>query len=107
MKAKGIKEKDEEAVKYSAFEQWCTNQQRTKTDEVSAGADKIEQLKATIQKEAVNIRKLTGRIEELDTDISYRIQDKAATQKVRSSENSDFQATLADYQESLEALTGA
>jgi len=107
MKAKGIAEKEDEATKYSAFEQWCGNQQRVKTNEVSAGNDKMEQLKATIEKEAVSIRKLTDRIEELDEDVANWSKDKSAAQGVRTEENAEYRKTLQDYDESLSALNDA
>jgi len=31
---KGVAAKQEEEVKFSAFNQWCTNQQRIKNDEI-------------------------------------------------------------------------
>ena len=107
MKAKGIAEKEDEATKYSAFEQWCGNQQRVKTNEVSAGNDKIEQLKATIEKEAVSIRKLTDRVEELDEDVANWSKDKSAAQKVRTEESAEYAKTMQDYDESLSALNDA
>jgi len=50
MVAKGTKEKNEEAVKFSAFSQWCTDTQRTKSDEIAAGNQKMEELNALIDK---------------------------------------------------------
>merc|ERR1719454_1534897 len=97
LKTKGIAEKKAEAVKYSAFQQWCTDQKRIKTNEINAGNDKMEQLKATIQKEAANIRDLTARIEELDEDVGRWTQDKGAAATVRDRESVDFKATVADY----------
>jgi len=52
MLEKGIAEKKAEAVKFSAFNQWCGDQTRIKTNEIAAGDAKIEELKATIEKKA-------------------------------------------------------
>merc|ERR1719183_2202019 len=69
MKAKGIAAKQDEETKFSAFSTWCTNTQKAKNDEVKAGNDRIEMLKAEIQKGAVSIQKLTDRILELKEDV--------------------------------------
>merc|ERR1719436_1883799 len=107
MLAKGIAEKKEEEVKFSAFDQWCTDTKRTKQDEIDAGNAKIAELKATIAKHAAKIRKLTDRIEELDEDVARWQKDTQAATEVRKQENEDYVATLQDYQESLDALDEA
>merc|ERR1719174_3272090 len=53
-----------EAVKFSAFDQWCTDQTRIKEE-------KIEKLKAAIFKMEVHIKDLTARIEELEEDVGH------------------------------------
>merc|ERR1712060_513955 len=107
MLAKGIAEKKAEEVKFSAFDQWCTDTKRTKTDEIDAGNVKIAELKATIAKHAAKIRKLTDRIDELDEDVARWQKDTKSATEVRAQENDDYVATLADYQESLDALDEA
>jgi len=107
MKAKGIKEKEEEAVKFSAFNQWCGDQTRIKNNEISAGNQKIEELNASIEKSAAEIRKLTDRIEELEEDNGRWTKDKKAATAVREKEAIDFKATVLDYTESIDALNGA
>merc|ERR1719298_163421 len=61
LKAKGIKEKNDEATRFSAFSQWCQNTKKAKNDEISAGNQKIESLNAEIEKARVLIEKLTDR----------------------------------------------
>merc|ERR1719316_136069 len=68
MKAKGISAKNEEETKFSAFSQWCENTKKAKTGEIDAGNQKIEKLKAGIEKAAVQIRELADRILELEED---------------------------------------
>jgi chromosome segregation ATPase len=104
---KGVAAKQEEEVKFSAFNQWCTNQQRIKNDEIEAGWNKIQELKAQIEKHASDIAQLTSRIEELDEDVGRWEKDKKAATAVRDKENADFKATVTDYTESLTALAGA
>merc|ERR1719356_583593 len=66
LKAKAISAKNDEATKFSAFAQWCENTKKSKSDEIAAGNEKIESLKAGIEKAAVLISKLTDRILELE-----------------------------------------
>jgi hypothetical protein len=107
MKAKGIKEKDAEAVRFSAFSQWCEDTKRTKTAEIEAGNMKIEELKAGIEKAAVLIKKLTDRILELDEDVGRWKKDEKSATTVRDAETVDYVATVADYTESIDALREA
>jgi len=104
---KGVAAKQEEEVKFSAFNQWCTNQQRIKSEEIEAGWDKMEALKAKIEKHASDIAALTDRIEELDEDVARWEKDKKAATAVRERETADFKATVTDYTESLTAIAGA
>jgi uncharacterized protein YoxC len=107
MKAKGIKEKNAEEVRFSAFAQWCTDTKRTKTDEIEAADQKIEELKAGIEKAAVLIKKLTDRILELDEDVGRWKKDEKSATTVRDKEKADYLATLTDYTQSIDALKGA
>lgn len=107
MAAKGDAEKKAEAVKFSAFDQWCQNTVRTKTNEIDAGTTKMEELNAEIEQCDVDIRALTARIQELDEDVDRWNKDQAAATAVRDKEAVDFKATVTDYSESLEALAGA
>jgi len=107
MVAKGTKEKEEEAVKFSAFSQWCADTQRTKGDEIAAGNQKMEALNALIDKKAVEIEKLTDRILELEEDVGRWKTDQKSASDVRAMEESDYTATLTDYSESIEAIAGA
>jgi chromosome segregation ATPase len=107
MHDKGVAAKQDEEVKFSAFDQWCTGILRTKQDEIDAGSEKIDALTAQIEKNGVQIRELTDRIEELDEDIGRWTKDEAAASEVRDMENVDFKATVSDYTESIDALNGA
>jgi len=107
MLEKGIAEKKSEEVKYSAFAQWCGDTTRTKGDEIAAGDAQIEKLEASIAKSASKIRSLTDRINELDEDVGRWTKDKASAADVRDKEAVDFKATVLDYTESIDAITGA
>jgi hypothetical protein len=107
MVAKGTKEKNEEAVKFSAFSQWCTDTKRTKSNEIAAGEQKMEELNALIDKKAVEIKKLTERILELEEDVGRWKADQKSATAVRNMEEADYTATLTDYSESIDAISGA
>merc|ERR1719408_783267 len=100
-------EKKEEEVKFAAFTQWCENMNRMKTDEITEGGEKINMLKAEIEKAESTIRQLTERVQELDEDVGRWGKDKGSATEVREKEASDYQATVQDYSESLAALDQA
>jgi len=107
MLAKGTKEKEEEATKFAAFEQWCAGTTQTKTEEIKAAEATMEEQSAKILKAESEIRALTDRIQELEEDVGRWAQDQKAASDVRSKEHTDYEATLQDYTESLDALTEA
>jgi len=107
MLAKGKKEKEDEATKFASFEQWCSDIKRTKTEEIKAGEMTMEEQNAAILKAESEIRALTDRIQELEEDVGRWDQDQKAATDVRQKEKTDYQATLQDYTESLDALSEA
>jgi len=104
---KGKAEKDAEEVQFSTYRQWCANQDRIKTKEISQADEKIEKLNAEIQLATSDIAELTARIEELDVDNGRWKKDQTSATLIREKERADFQATLLDYSESLDALERA
>jgi len=107
MLAKGKKEKEEEANKYTAFEQWCSDESRIKKGEIAKGEEQMELLNGQIMKAEARIRGLSDRIQELDEDVGRWKKDAAAATDVRTKEDADYRATLQDYSESVDAMTEA
>merc|ERR1719310_2152446 len=107
MLAKGKKEMNDEAVKFSAYSQWCDNQDRIKKKEIADANEKIEKLNAEIAKLTADIEELTARILELDEDIGRWKKDQGSATTIREKEKADFEATLQDYSESIDALERA
>merc|ERR1719181_2285424 len=107
MKAKGIKEKNAEETRFSAFAQWCQNTKKAKNGEIDAGNQKIETLNAEIEKARVLISQLTDRILELEEDVGRWKKDQKSSSLVREAERADFTATVTDYTESIAAVQGA
>merc|ERR1719261_361142 len=107
MKAKGIAEMKAEEVTFSAYSQWCDNQDRIKKKEIAEANEKIEKLNAEIAKATADIDELTARIQELEADIERWEKDKTSATTIREKEKADFTATLQDYSESIDALERA
>merc|ERR1719424_556733 len=107
MKAKGIAAKQDEETKFSAFAQWCTNIKKSKNGEIDAGNQKMDMLKAEIEKARVLISQLTDRILELEEDVGRWKKDQKSATTVRDAERADFTATVTDYTESIDAVSGA
>merc|ERR1719235_2499386 len=107
MKSKGIAEMKDEEVKFSAYSQWCDNQDRIKKKEIAEANEKIEKLNAEIAKATADIEELAARIMELDEDIARWKKDQGSATTIREKEKADFTATLQDYSESIDALERA
>jgi outer membrane murein-binding lipoprotein Lpp len=107
MFAKGDAAKKDEAVKYAAYNQWCSDQTRVRNEEISSLEGTMEKLSASIEKRAVEIKQLTARVDELDEDVGRWQKDDKATVDIRSKESVDFKSTSLDYTESLSALDEA
>merc|ERR1719409_2107870 len=107
MKAKGIAAKNDEETKFSAFSQWCQNTKKSKSGEIDAGNQQMEKLRAEIEKARVLISKLTDRILELEEDVGRWKKDEKSATTVRDAERADYTATVTDYTESIDAVSGA
>merc|ERR1719230_756997 len=97
----------DEATKFSAFSQWCADTKRTRTNEIKEAEALMEELNAAILDHKAHIKKLTDRIEELEEDVGRWKKDTKSITDVREMEKSDYDTTLKDYTESLDALDGA
>merc|ERR1719174_307238 len=104
MLEKGKKEKHEEQVQFAAYKQWCDDTTVEKTRAIAEAEDKIEMLKADIQKYEADASALAKEIADHDEDISVWEGDIKAATKVREIENADYVATHKDYSESIDAL---
>merc|ERR1719498_1473183 len=104
MKAKGIKEKQDEEVAFTSFKQWCDDTTRQRQESIADAEEQMEQLTAEIQKATSDIATLTDEIQALDNQISLWNQDKKAATEVRNKEKADYQTTHTDYSESIDAV---
>merc|ERR1719262_388529 len=107
MLEKGKKEKHDEQVQFAAYKQFCDDTSVEKTRAIAEANERIEVLKADIQKYAADAAQLTKEIAELDEDISIWNGDIKAATNVREIEKADYDATHKDYSESVDALQRA
>jgi len=104
MKAKGIKEKQDEEVAFTKFKQWCSDTTRQRQESIKEAEEQMEQLTAEIQKAKSDIATLTDEIAALDAQIGSWNQDKKAATEVRQKEKADYTTTHTDYSESIDAV---
>jgi len=107
MLEKGKKEKHEEQVQFAAYKQFCDDTSTEKTRAIAEANERIDTLKADIQKDTADAALLTKEIAELDEDISIWEGDIKAATNVREIEKTDYDAMNKDYSESVDALTRA
>merc|ERR1719183_207875 len=104
MLEKGKKEKHDEQVQFAAYKQFCDDTSTEKNRAIKEANEKIEALKADIQKYTSDAATLTKEIAELDEDISIWEGDIKAATNVREIEKTDYDTTHKDYSESVDAL---
>merc|ERR1719165_44509 len=107
MLEKGKKEKHDEQVQFAAYKQFCDDTTVEKTRAIAEAEEKIEMLKADIQKNEADAAALAKEIAAHDEDISVWQGDQKAATKVREMENEDYVVTHKDYSESIDALERA
>ncbi|CAE7635361.1 hdhd3 [Symbiodinium sp. CCMP2592] len=107
MKEKGTKEMQEEEVQYTKFKQFCDMTLAEKEAAIGEAADKIETLEADIEKAASEAERLGKEMSEHQTDIEAATAEKEKATGVREKGRTDFQLTLKDYGESIDAIARA
>jgi cell division septum initiation protein DivIVA len=107
MLEKGKKEKHDEQVQFAAFKQFCDDTTVEKQRAIAEANEKIDVLKADIEKATATAAQLTKEIAEHDEDISVWTGDIKAATKVRALEKADYDALHKDYSESIDALQRA
>merc|ERR1719506_3051531 len=107
MLEKGKKEKHDEQVQFAAFKQFCDDTTVEKQRAIAEANEKIDVLKADIQKYTADAAQLTKEIAGHDEDISVWNGDIKAATNVREIEKADYDALHKDYSESVDALQRA
>jgi len=107
MLAKGQKEKHDEQVQFASYKQFCDDTSVEKKRAIDEANEKIDVLKADIQKHTAAASKLTKEIAGLDEDVAIWNGDIKAATKVRKIEKDDYDNMHKDYSESIDALERA
>jgi len=107
MLEKGKKEKHDEQVQFASYKQFCDDTSTEKKRSIAEANEQIEILKADIEKYTATAAKLSKEIAEHEEDIAVWEGDVKAATKVREIEKADYDATHADYSESVDALERA
>jgi len=107
MLAKGKEEKHTEQVQFATYKQFCDDTTVEKQRAIVDADEKIDVLKADIEKYTATAEKLTKEIAEHDEDISVWTGDEKAATKVREIEKANYDAIHKDYSESVDALQRA
>merc|ERR1719440_1402281 len=104
MAAKGKAAKQDEAVKFTAYKQFCDDTGAEKQRSIKEANEMIEQLQADIQKAETDAKVLAQKLAELDATVAALNADKKAATEVRDKEHEDYRTTHRDYTESIDAL---
>jgi len=104
MKDKGKKEMEAEQVQFGKFDQFCEMTLADKGRSISDAADKIETLEADIQQAISETERLTNEIAAHASDIESTTTEKTEATELREKERGEFQTTLQDYTESIDAI---
>jgi hypothetical protein len=104
MLEKGKKEKHEEQVQFASYKQFCENTEVSVKRNIKENDEKIEMLKADIQKYSTEATDLAREMQELEADAATAAGDQKASTKVRELERVEYEAVHKDYTESIDAI---
>jgi len=104
MREKGKSEKHDEQVQFAAYKQFCDDTTVEKKRAIEEANEKIDILKADIEKYIATAARLTKEIAVHDADIAAWTGDQKAATKVRHIEKGDYDTLHTDYSESIDAL---
>jgi len=107
MVAKGKEEKQAEQVQFAAYKQFCDDTTDDKSRAIKLASEKIEVLKADIQKGETTAKKLTKEVAGLEDDVATWDKEMKKATKLRKKEKADYDKLHADYSESKDALNRA
>ncbi|CAJ1405723.1 unnamed protein product [Effrenium voratum] len=104
MKAKGKEEMVAEQEQYAKFEQFCELTLVEKERSIGDASDKIGSLEAETAQAGSEAERLGAEASQHGEDAATAAEEKKAATEVRQKERTDFQTTLEDYTESIDAI---
>jgi chromosome segregation ATPase len=107
LEAKIIGEGEAVQKTYAEFAEWCETESRNVQYEIKTGKAEVEDLDATIDKEASNIVAQTATIEELAGGIATDEADLKAATEIRNKEQAVFSEEEKDLVETIDTLERA
>jgi len=107
MMAKGTKERQDEQVRFAAFEGFCASNTKQKEKAIAEGKEAIEQLNADIQKADADAMEAVKEIAAHDKDIAQWEADKKEAEGIRAEAHATFEEAHADYSTSIDAVERA
>jgi peptidoglycan hydrolase CwlO-like protein len=107
MKAKCVKEKNDEVVTFTKYQAFCQDTAAEKTKAIDDAVESIAQLAADIQKYDSDSTVLAEEIGKLDGSIATAEDQLAAATDVRNKEKADFDAVHGEYTDNIAQLEGA
>jgi len=107
MLAKGKAEKHDEEVQYAAYKQFCGDTTVEKDKAIREADEKIEVLKADIEKYEATAAKMTKEIADHEADVAGWAGDMEAATGVRKAEKAAYTDEHKDLSESVSALERA
>eukprot|EP00933_Yihiella_yeosuensis_P044638 TRINITY_DN398_c0_g1_i3.p1 TRINITY_DN398_c0_g1~~TRINITY_DN398_c0_g1_i3.p1 ORF type:complete len:660 (-),score=225.43 TRINITY_DN398_c0_g1_i3:155-2134(-) len=107
MKSKGEAEMNDEQVQFAKYKQFCDMTLGEKKRVIDEAADKMDMLSADVEKSSADADQLSYELQGHKVDLNTASIEKDKASKVRETERADYQVTLKDYTESIDALSRA
>jgi len=104
LQAKVIAEGEAEEKAYRDYFEWCDDASKELQFEIKTGKSQVEELKATIAKEASDIEAAEAKIAELAEKIATAAADLKNATEIRDKEHADFAANEADLMDAIDVL---
>mmetsp|Transcript_59024 Transcript_59024/g.104884 ORF Transcript_59024/g.104884 Transcript_59024/m.104884 type:complete len:695 (-) Transcript_59024:71-2155(-) len=104
MKAKSEAEIQKEKVEFAKFSQFCTETAGIKTSDLSETDDRLESLRADIEKYTTTADRLQQEIQGHMASIEAAKQQKENSTEIRETEHKDYETELKDLSESVDAI---
>lgn len=92
---------------YDEFAEFCEDRNSELSNEVKTGKAQVEDLSATIDKEAADIEALSAKVDDLASTLSTAEKELKEGTDVRTAENADFVKVEKDLEETIDTLKRA
>jgi len=107
MKTQLTKEADEDAEMFEKMGCWCETNDKEKTKAIADAERHIEELTAKIESDTAKSSQLETELEKLAADIAKQTSALEQATAIRTKENGEFQADMADMAANAKSLKGA